>query len=150
MRAIAALLVLAVPLLAAPVPKALAKRPPSLTGTWEVVEWYDDQIKMELGDGIVWTIDGEKLSAADKRGGVPVGYAHNATRTIRRQEGQPNAVEYSIIYSDGSSPDHRPAVIELDGDTLKLNLAMTTNVRPTECKPTNGTRLYVLKRTDPK
>lgn len=150
MRTLLAAVLLACPLLAAPVPKSVKRATPPLNGEWKVVEWHVDETRMQLTDNILWTIDGETLTVRGVRQAVPAGFAANATRTVTRPEGgADNAIDYVIEYTDGTPPSHRPAVIELDGDRLALCMASTHNgPRPAECKPTQGTIMYVLKRVD--
>ena len=135
------------PAVAAPVPKAL-KKSSGLDGEWVLVEWYSGESRMQLTDDVRWAIDGEQLTVTSTKQAVPVGFAANATRTVRRPEGgAADAIDYTINFTDGSAPSFRPAVFELSGDTFKICLSDTHNgARPPECKPTRDSMLYVLKR----
>jgi uncharacterized protein (TIGR03067 family) len=143
-------LLLAVPLVAAPVPKALKKKAPALDGTWKIVEWYSGDTRMQLTDEVIWTVDGENLAVEGKVKGAPDGFVPNATRTMRKpDDGPDNALDYTITPTDGSRQSFRPAVYELDGDTFKICLTDSHNgPRPTECKPDGRTVMYVLKRVE--
>lgn len=151
MRTLLVLAACALPLLAAPVPKALVKKATGLDGTWQVVEWHSGEFRMPLTDDIRWAIEGERLTVSSTRQAVPDGFVGNATRTITRPEGgAADAFVYTITSADGSGPSVRPAVIEVDGDTFKICLADTHNgPRPPECKPTSGAMTYTLKRAAP-
>ena len=152
MRSLLALLTLVLPLVAAPVPKALKKNPHPLAGEWVVEERYYNELRMQLTDEIRWTIDGDNLTVRGKRQAVPDGFAVNATRTITKPEGgEAGAFDYTIVYTDGAPTSLRPAVIQVDGDRFTLCMSSSHNgPRPTECKPAQGTMMYVLKRVDAK
>jgi uncharacterized protein (TIGR03067 family) len=151
MRNLFALLVLALPVFAAPVPKAL-KKASALDGTWHLTESYSGDTRMQLTDDIRWEINGEQLTVTSTKQAVPNGFVANATRTLKRpDDGGANAIDYTIIPPDGGQISFRPAVFEVDGDTLKMSLSATHNgPRPADCKPANGAMLYVLKRAESK
>lgn len=152
MRSVFVLLLFALPAVAAPVPKSVKKDPQPLNGTWEVVEWYVDETRMQLSDTILWSIDGEKLAVRGVREEVPVGFLSNASRTITKPEGgAADAIDYTITSTDGTAPSHRPAVFELEKDRFSICMTTTHNGgRPAECKPIRGTIMYVLKRAETK
>jgi hypothetical protein len=152
MRTPLALLLLALPLSAAPVPKALKKNANPLAGEWVVVERYIDDRRLPLTDDIRWTIDGEKLAVRGTRQEVPDGFMDDCTRTVTKPEGgEADAYDYTILFNDGLAPSRRPARVELAGD--RFTLCMTSRSdgpRPADCTPANGTITYVLKRADAK
>jgi uncharacterized protein (TIGR03067 family) len=150
MRTLLTLLLLALPAVAAPVPKALKKNPHPLNGKWVVVEWHTDEARLGVSDTIYWTIDGDSLSVRGVRDEVPEGFLANVSRTITRPDGgADNAIDFNIAFADGSATIRRPAVIDLDGDRLSLCMSDTHNgTRPAECKPARGTIMYVLKRSE--
>lgn len=126
-------------LIAAPVPKAV-KSHPSLDGTWQVVAWYQDDVRLPLEDDR-WTIDGETLTVAGPN------YSKLLTHSLKRPEGgADNALDYAISHDDGTIHSSMRAVFELDGDTFKICLGDDRKARPTECKPVKGTTTLVFKR----
>ena len=151
MRTLLALFLFAAPLVAAPVPKALKKRP-ALDGVWQVVEWHSGNAQLQLTDEVLWKIDGETLAVEGKNTATPAGFVANANRTMKKPEGgADNAIDYTILPTDGSRPSFRPSVFEVDGDTFTICLTDTHNgPRPAECKPSGDTVTYVLKRVDAK
>lgn len=147
-----ALLLLAAPLLAAPVPKDLKKKDVRLDGKWEAVEYYYNG-KIVLNNVVVtWVIDGEKLSIDQVARGVgQVGDTADVTYALVKPDGgAANAIDYT--YTNTSTPKRTiPGVFELEADSLKFcwtNAA--SGERPTECKPSLGTGMYVFKRKDAK
>ncbi len=152
MRSLLALLTLTLPLAAAPVPKALKRNPHPLAGEWVVVERYTDDSRMQLADTIYWAIDGEKLAVRGTRQEVPDGFLGDCTRTVNKPEGAEAGVyDYTILFTDGSAPSRRPAMVEVDGDRFTLCMTSTSDgPRPADCTPVRGTITYVLKRADAK
>jgi len=150
--ALALLLLLAVPLVAAPVPKGLKKASPTLDGTWEIVEWHFNESVGLLTDDIRWAIDGDKLTVTGRKQNPPANFAANVTRTLVRPDGGGgNAVDYTIGYTDGTPTRVRPAVFELKGDRLTFCLSNSYDgPRPSECKAGQGVTVYVLKRVEVK
>ena len=147
-----ALLLLAAPLAAAPVPKALKQAKPTLDGTWEVVEVHSDGVKSENPVVAKWVIDGESLTLLrrdDKR--LPARVVTSYSLVKPDKADSPAALDYVISYANAGRPNRTlPGVFELDGDTLKVCYAISPNgERPTGCKPAEGAVLYVFKRANP-
>ena len=93
-----------------------------------------------------------RLAVAGRNPAAAAGFVPNATRTVKRPEGDAaDAIDYTISPADGTPPSFRPAVFEVDGDTFKICLTSTHNgPRPTDCTPVLGTTMYVLKRVTDK
>lgn len=137
MRPLVTLLLLALPVLAAPVPKGLKKVSPKPDGAWKLVE-FDADGKGGQASGMVrdWFIEGEHIFV-----GAKVEPAHGA-------KGPPN-----FTFMDPDRPNMRkwgtmPAIYELDadGDTLRCGYAHDGRKELTECKPQMGVHFYVFKR----
>jgi hypothetical protein len=138
MRALVALLLFALPVFAAPVPKGLKKGPPPKPdGAWTLVE-FDSDGKGGNAQGMVqdWFIEGEHIFV-----GAKVEPAHGA-------KGPPN-----FTVTDPDRPHLRKwgtsaAAYELsdDGDTLRAGYAHDGRKELTECKPQQGVHFYVFKR----
>ena len=154
MRSVFALLLLAAPLVAAPVPKALKKSP--LDGTWEVTDQHSGGIKVNTRVIAAWVIDekgGLTVQWNNQNAAVPiVRQADAATLSLVRPDGgAANALDYTISYAGGHTWSY-PGVVELDGDTLKFFYATTGPngvgdiERPTECKPDRCGMLCMFKR----
>ncbi len=154
MRPLFTLLLFALPLAAAPVPKALKMTGVSLDGKWEAVEYYYNGKIVFNNVAVTWVIDGEKLSIDQvARGGGQVGGAADVSYALVRPDGgAANALDYTNTYTGTSIPKRTtPGVFEMEGDSLKYCFAGAVNgERPTECKPALGTGMYVFKRADAK
>ena len=138
MRPLFVVLLLAVPVFAAPVPKALKKSPPSKPdGVWVLAEFSSDGAPPAPRDSMArdWVFEGE--------------YIHIGATALQRQaKGQPNFTIY-----DPDRPNLRKwgtnmAAYELDadGDTLRACYAHDGRKVLTECKPEKGIHYYVFKR----
>jgi hypothetical protein len=141
MRPLLAVLLLAVPVFAAPVPKAVKKGvPTNPDGVWVLTEYCEDgAAPAPLRPNSIardWVFAGEHVFV-----GVSVEPAYGAM-------GPPN---FRLI--DPDRPTRRvwgtdPAVYELDaaGDTLKVAYAHDGRKELTECKPGQGIHYYVFER----
>lgn len=140
MRSLVALLLFTLPVVAAPVPKAL-KAKATMDGVWEWVEFNgnDGQMKYTIQKPNYWRVEGDRISIA--RQSVEELYQNPLTHTIRiRDEQQPHLRTYD------SGDTKYSAVVELDGDTLRLAYATDTTKTITECKPADGVYYYVFQR----
>jgi uncharacterized protein (TIGR03067 family) len=137
MRTAVTLLLIVLPAIAAPVPKALKKPPQSPDGTWHLEEFHTDgqvgAVEQVTRD---WVIAGEHI------------FAGRQTEPAHGDKGPPN-----FTVADESNPQRRkwgncPAVFELDrdGDTLRCCYAHDGRKEMTECKPQPGVYYYVFKR----
>ena len=134
MRALVALLVFALPAVAAPVPKGLKKNT-SPDGYWYLKEVILDGGASDttLSNFARHTvIEGERYSCATDRRPAP-----NATAnwTIRDPD-RPHLRMWGSM----------PAVYEVDGDTLRACYAHDGRKDLTECKPGKGIHYYVFER----
>lgn len=136
MRPLAMLLLFAVPVVAAPVPKSLKKANTSPDGAWYLVECVgngkaNDVAKMERN----WAVDGQVMllgarTQKDRGKGVsviPFTIPDPARPTVRK-------------FNTGWS------VVEADGDTLRFCYAYDFTRELSECKPGPGVAYYVFER----
>jgi hypothetical protein len=133
------LLLFAVPVLAAPVPKSVKKAPPQFPdGVWLLQQFSSDGAAPAPPQSMVldWVVAGEHIFA-----GAKVEPAHGA-------KGPPN-----FTIADPDRPHLRkwgvmPATYELDdgGNTLRCCYAHDGRKELTECKPEKGIHFYVFKR----
>lgn len=133
MRSLLVLLLFAVPVLAAPVPKAV-KKDTSPDGYWYLKEVILDGTSDTKLEGFArhTVIEGERYSCAvDKR---PAPNTSN-NWTIRDPD-RPHLRMWGTM----------PAVYEVDGDTLRACYAHDGRKEFTECKPGLGIHYYVFER----
>ncbi|MFY7954053.1 MAG: hypothetical protein ACOVT5_16240 [Armatimonadaceae bacterium] len=146
MRTLLALLSLAAPLAAAPVPKALKKTPASLDGNWrwESQEKNGKVSQASPSDYCLWKVAGDTMTLVTEKGTMkdePCGFA-SATNAdgVRTFEYRVNSNGY-----------HRRGVCELDGDTLRVAYTADNNVPPKAVKGEDGVTVYTFRRvTDSK
>ncbi len=133
--------------LAALVPKEL-KKPASIDGTWEVTERYLDGVRDDSTSPIRWTIGGESLVIEMQRRGVFRRVAGFSYRLVKPQGGRANEIDYTLTPDNIESMTSTfRAVVELDGDTIKLCMSKSPEQdRPTKCEAMSGADLYVFKR----
>jgi uncharacterized protein (TIGR03067 family) len=152
MRPLVTLLVLALPLSAAPVPKAV-KKSPSLDGVWLMTELHSNgTVGQHAARTTRWTIDGETLNY-ETRGGdgeAFTGPSDATMKLVRAKDAGANAYDYHVNYHTGRKAVY-PGVAEIDGDVLRFCYSVATpGVRPAECKCVNETTMFVFKRAEPK
>lgn len=142
---LAALLVFVLPAVAAPVPKAL-KAKPTMDGVWEWVEFSGNNgtIRYAILKPSYWRIEGDRISTA-KRTVEDVKLDPLLGSLQIRDEKRPNLRTFQN--SGGGS---FPAVVELDGDTLRWCFASDGTTPITECKPQPGVYFYVFERVKEK
>jgi hypothetical protein len=140
MRPLFILLLFALPAaLAAPVPKALTKKPPqSLDGYWYLTESIEDGVPVQMGNSYCrhTLIRGERYASSmqgrpTESGGEDFTLIDPDRPQLRRWQG-------------------RPAVFEADGDTLRGCFATDGRKELTECKPGKGVIYYVFERVKEK
>lgn len=147
LRSLFVLLVAAVSLVAAPVPKAL-KAKPTLNGRWELVEQNHDGKDQPNFAKWMWVIDGEQLSfRRPDRGGVyQPSETHIQAALVPATGGHTGEVDYHSG-SGGHTTVYR-ALIELDGDELIVCFENRGNAeRPTQAKPGPRVLHFRFKRT---
>jgi hypothetical protein len=137
MRPLIALLLFALPVLAAPVPKALKKNN-SPDGHWYLKEFNGDGKPDTTLNGFRRhvLIEGERYSCA--AAGRPDG-SDSTNWTIRDPE-KPHLRTWGKM----------PAVYEVEGDTLRCCYAHDGRPELTECKPGQGIHYYVYERVKEK
>jgi hypothetical protein len=144
MRSVLALVVFAVVLPAAPVPKGV-KKPPSADGVWECVEFngHNGKVRSATVIGTFWQMEGEEL--------------WSGKRTVA--ELTPDSQPLVLAIRDPKRPHQRELVsgggrasadIEVDGDPLRWALATDWTKTITECGPADDVYYYVFKRVKEK
>ena len=139
MRPLALLLLLGLPLVAAPVPKSVKKAPPqSPDGVWVLHEFSSDGAVPALPQSMTkdWVFAAEHVFV-----GAKVEPAHGA-------KGPPNFTIYDEARPHLRKWGPNAAAFELDadGDTLRCCYAHDGRKELTECKPQQGVHFYVFKR----
>ena len=128
---LAILLLLAAPLVAAPVPKAV-KKASSPDGRWRLVEFSNNgQGESVQSMARNWQIKGETISCW--------------------LDGQSSAGGSKFGAPNPDKPNERvwgtmPAAFEVDGDTLRACYAHDGRKEMGECKPGKGVAYYVFER----
>ena len=131
-----ALLLIAVPLAAAPVPKELT-RAERFDGTWAVESLVT--FGQPSSENLLWTIDAEgKMIRSDPN--APV--AFKPERTILLKFDRPTK---ALDWSHGNSTF--VGVYRLSGDKLEICLAMQGAERPKEVEAGPGNYLWTLRRS---
>lgn len=150
LRPLVLLVVAAVPLVAAPVPKA-AKGKTTLEGKWDTVE------RVALGSDVtatrpmVWDVSGAVLIMYDRHqdGTLTLAAAPNATVTLAPPDGGA-ADELDFLYVEGDSRKLYKGRSRWDGDDLLVSFGEPGADRPTEVKATESVYHYRLKRAKAK
>jgi hypothetical protein len=143
MRTLLALLALAVPLAAAPVPKGIKK--PSADGLWQLVEYRSNGEAVPDGSAELackyWRVEGERMT----QGYRTPDEARKSTQmfTLRvRDTDRPHLRE--MVWDVTS---HRmSAAFELRGEKLLFCVANDAGVVVTECKPKAGVYYHEFER----
>lgn len=147
MRPLVILLFAAASLPAAPVPKSL-KKPPSADGVWEFVEYNSDGRSRDVPERArYWRIDGERMSngrATLAEIAKPMSELHPFTLRID-DPAQPT--RRTMLTADGNT---FPAVVELDGDTLRWVWSTDPAKSTIECKPGLDMEYSVFRRVKEK
>ncbi len=141
MRPLFTLLLFALPLAAAPVPKALKKAPASLEGNWR---WESQETNGKVSpappsDYCLWKVAGDNMTLSTEKGTMkdePCGLVSATNADGVR------AFEYTV----NSNGYHRRGVCEVDGDTLRVAYTHDNKVPPAAVKGDNGGVVYVFKR----
>lgn len=140
LRSLVVLVVLAVPLVAAPVPKVKAKRF-TLDGKWETAE------RVNKGQAIkepwVWEISGEQLTPCGKEPGGQLRptFSGATTSFVRPDSAKPDEFDYRH-QSNGQELNFRGRV-QWDGDEWVFCFADAGSERPSEVKA--GKDVYYLR-----
>ncbi len=145
MRSVLALVVSVVSLSAAPVPKAIQKKPPTADGVWECVEFngYNGRVKATV-TGTFWKIAGDKMSVGKP---TPDEFAEGDYNSTFRvvDAAKPHQLEMSV-----SDKVRYSAVLVPDGDSLRWAWCTNSAKTITECGPADDVYYYVFKRVKEK
>lgn len=138
MRAILALVVLAVPVVAAPVPKAKkGEDEKNILGTWRMKEHAMDGRPDDSSD-VCWRFepDGKLFCVHTKTGReFPMGYSLDPTGDPKRMEWRPTGEK-----------EVSPSIYKIDGDTLITVCPIGKGPRPTEFAPGKGVYYTEFRR----
>jgi hypothetical protein len=134
-------------LLAAPVPKAVKKKPTALDGTWEVVERLNNGKPITFNAREFWVFDADTYTmydtAADETA-IGDGSVKRCAGSYRRPDADGGT---AIDLWEGRNKD--AARLALDGDTLQLALPLKANWRPAEATPAADVAYLKFQRVDP-
>jgi len=137
MRPLIVLLVLAVPVFAAPVPKSV-KKPPltSPDGAWRLLKFSSDGAEPALPQSMAldWVIEGDFINPSSRAAWAA--QPKGTPNFTRPDPEKPNLRKWGVC----------PAVYEVDGDTLRCCYAHDGRKELTECKPAQGIHYYVFER----
>jgi hypothetical protein len=141
MKPFAVLLLLAVSVWAAPIPKQLKKKGLGLNGTWEAQSIMVGNVTYPIRRPMLWKIDGV-VAISD----------FNDDVTNKEYELIPLDAEFPrslnlIVTKNGQKLTHL-GIGELDGDTWKfcLNISPDNTVRPIRMEQNKDVYLYTFKR----
>jgi len=143
-RAALLIAVLFAPLaLAAPVPKTLAKKSASPDGTWKLTEfWSNGQQGSATGMTPVWVLEGEAFYVGQKNEG-------NYWQLTIPDPAKPDVRRFA---NGRSNTNTYPAMVSVEGDTLKFCYGFDATTDIAECAPARNVHYYVftrLKADDP-
>lgn len=137
------LMLLAISVVAAPVPKALKPKRPSVEGSWQLVELNlngQDYTKLNLQE---WLITNGAVTMIRLDGG---------RRTVVKDCGPfrltatGNAEEVDWVSDEHDPPTSSPAIVRVSDDELLLVIARPNAPRPTEFKSGAQVSLYRFER----
>ena len=140
MRTLLVLLFTVAPLVAAPVPKALKKRPADaerILGTWRMFDHAMDGGRQDSSD-VCWRFEeGGRVFCVHTKTGqeFPMGYTIDPS-------GDPATMEWK----DSPTGKTYPSIYKLDGDTLFLVSPVGGGPRPTEFAPAKGVYYTEFRR----
>lgn len=130
------LLLLAVGVNAAPVPKGI-KKSTNPDGTWKLVEfWTNGQKGSAAGMTPVWVLEGEVFYVGPKQDS-------NYWQLTIPDSSKPHLRKFA---HGKQATSYYPAAVEVDGDTLKFCYAGSEKAEVTEAKPTAAVYYYVFTR----
>ena len=135
-RPLVALLLVALPLAAAPVPKGMKAKPQNPDGQWTLVKFSADGEEPKAVPNMTrdWYIEGERLMAGVK--GEPAHHAKGEANFRVRDPDRPTLRTWGTA----------PAVFAVDGDALRACYAHDGRAEFSECKPGPGVHYYEFER----
>jgi len=130
-------LLFALPAVAAPVPKALTKPPPSPNGVWKLVETNADG-KLVPGGRTpeYWVIDREAVGIGTRE--LPIPQSNRASDLVAYDPTRPHLRKWAGFY----------AVVEVTGDTLVICHNITHGPELTASKTGVGFRRFTFERAE--
>ena len=137
MRPLAVLLLLAMPVLAAPVPKSLKKQAPtSPDGAWRLLNFSGDGAEPTVPQSMAldWVIEGDYIAPTNRAAWTA--QAKGTPNFTRLDPDRPNLRKWGTM----------PAIYEVDGDSLRCCYAHDGRKELTECKPGPGIHYYTFTR----
>jgi uncharacterized protein (TIGR03067 family) len=146
-RTFLAFLTVALPLAAAPVPKALVKKVARIDGDWrwESQDNNGNVSPAPKSDFCLWRVAGDTMTLIQEQGASkdePCGFVCEP-----KGEGGLRSFEYKVR----SNGYHRRGVCELDGDTLRVAFNSNSDSPPEAVKSGPSVSVYTFKRvTDTK
>ncbi len=132
------LLVFGLPSFAAPVPKEL-KKSPQLDGFWEVTSLEVFGKPGAITQNQCWRIGDGKITVEQRVPNVAVRVRPPIAIAV-----DDSVAPKSLDYNTGGAV--RPAIYEIDGDTLKILMNLQGRDRPKAMRSDDTTVLYVFKR----
>jgi uncharacterized protein (TIGR03067 family) len=144
-RPLFVLLMVSTAAVAAPVPKKVREKAPSLDGRWEIVEMRFLGQDITALNPWVWDIDGEKLTISnrEKDGTLKLNDPTTATTLVRPENGEPGEVDY-LRAGAGSNMLFKGRA-KVDGDELVIGFTDPDKPRPAEVT-TSTTYYHRFKR----
>ncbi len=141
LRSLVVLVALAVPLAAAPVPKAVKGKAFDLDGKWETSERVNKG--QEVKEPWVWEISGEQLTPCGKvpGGGLRPTFSGATTSFVRPDPAK--ADEFDYRYKSGGQEMTYRGRVSWEGDEWVFCFGESGGERPTEVKA--GKDVYYLR-----
>jgi hypothetical protein len=144
LRSLVVLLLAALPLVAAPVPKSIKPKAANLDGRWEIVELWSGMADVTTLNPWVWEIQGETLTIHVNEGGtLKVHDPKTKTTLVRPVTGGADDIDY---VRDEGTPRLFPGIIVVTESELVICFDSPGNPRPTERKPFPSGWYYRFKR----
>jgi uncharacterized protein (TIGR03067 family) len=146
-RALALLIVLAVPAFAAPVPKGVKKKEVTLEGDWRLdTEERDGKVGQRTGSHNLWRVtDGQMTLIAENNPQGQKKEYPTALVTAAVDGTSLRTFDYTVL----ENKYQRNGVCAVDGDTLKIAFGKEPKTRPDKLTSEGGGYLYTFKRVQP-
>jgi hypothetical protein len=144
LRSLVVLVVLAVPLAAAPVPKAIKPKAAALDGKWEIVELWSGLSDVAKLNPWVWDIRGETVTIYVSEGGT-LKLHDPRTKTALVRPSNSGAEDIDYVRDDGT-PQLFPGTVVVSETELIICFDSPGKARPSERKPFQSGWYYRFKR----